>query len=889
MTDHNDKKTLTLTGRLSLSPNKNLGTNTSVVRNASSHSKGRVVVVTKQTRSPASKPAATVSNSPNDALLNHNKLIIQEHNKRLTALKNAEILKKEVEVKKLEEAALNEAQDQQVMPAAIVDVPVVEESAVVATEEAANEEYINALSFVENHNKEHNITQDVAPKIEPSKINLDDLLRKNKVKNLNDIYRPAPAVAVTPEDAEAESTSVTPDSDAKPFAPKHPLNTGVKKQSNAEFEEERKNAILAKKEEDRKAPKKLSVAQVMMMDPEEGANLFNKRRSMASIKRARDKVKRKMIDNSRTIEKVIREVVIPDFITVQELAIRMAEKTADVIKSLMKLGMIVTMNQSLDADTAELVISEFGHKIKRVTESEIEAALLQKIDDKAADTLPRAPVVTIMGHVDHGKTSLLDALRNTDVAAGEAGGITQHIGAYQVTLENKKVITFLDTPGHEAFTAMRMRGASVTDIVVLVVAADDGIMPQTIEAISHAKAANVPIIVAINKIDKPGANPLKIQQDLLQHGIVPESMGGDAIIVEVSAKQKINLDKLEELILLQAEVLDFRANPNRLAEGIVIEAKVDKGRGPVATLLIQKGTIRTGEIVVAGTTYGKIKALVNDKGKHIEFAGPSTPVEILGLDQVPTAGDEFTVAPNDKTARDLVNLRHEREKQKRHSATKPVSLDIMFKRAIDHGIKELPVVIKGDVQGSVEAIVSTLKKLATDEISVRVLHQAVGGITESDVTLATASQALIIGFNVRANNQAREMAKVNSIEIKYYSIIYNLVDEIKAAMSGMLSPTRKENGIGYVEVRNVFNLTKYGLVAGCYVTEGLVRRHAHARIIRDNVVVYNGKLKALKRFKDDVKEVGYGFECGLSFENYDQFKVGDKVEIYEVSEHARTL
>lgn len=866
MTDHNDKKTLTLTGKLSLAPGKSLGSGIKSNTSTTSSIKGKVVIVTKQSRN--NNNSATRFNALGGGGGGSDKLTSNERDNRLSALKNAEI-RKEIEQQKLKEEELLQA---------------------TKLLQQASEESLNNDSVAQNAVlSEEAIQQSVEPKAkeELSKINLDDLLKKNKIKNLNDLYRPT----VTANSVESQASPS--DDNTKPknlHNTKPALNApATKKYSNTEFEEEKKIVSVVKKDEDKKIPKKLSVAQVMMMDSDEGNNLFNKRRSLASIKRARDKLKRKMIDNTRSNEKIIREVVVPDFIVVQELASRMAEKTSDVIKALMKLGMIVTVNQSIDADTAELVICELGHRIKRVTEVDIEAALLQRVEDKESDMMPRAPVVTIMGHVDHGKTSLLDALRNTDVAAKEAGGITQHIGAYQVQLENGKMITFLDTPGHEAFTAMRMRGASVTDIVILVVAADDGIMPQTVEAISHAKAANVPMIVAINKIDKPAADPLRVQQDLLQHGIVPESMGGDVIVVEVSAKKKINLDKLEELILLQAEVLDLKASANRSAEGIVIEAKVDKGRGTVATLLVQKGTIRVGEIVVAGTTSGKIKALINDKGKIIQSAGPATPVEILGLELVPTAGDEFIVTHNEKVARDLVGLRHEREKQKRHAATKPLSLDIMFKRAVEHGIKELPIIIKGDVQGSVEAIVNSLKKLATDEISVRVLHQAVGGITESDVTLATASQAIIIGFNVRASNQAREMARFNTIEIKYYSIIYNLLDDIKAAMSGMLSPTVKENIIGNVEIRNVFSLTKFGTVAGCYVTEGMVKRHAHARIIRDNVVIYNGKLKALKRFKDDVKDVGQGFECGLSFENYEDLKVGDKIEVYEISEHLRTL
>jgi translation initiation factor IF-2 len=848
VSEQNDKKTLTLkSGKLGVKLGNKLSISPSSVKSTSSSSKGKVVVITKQARQ--------VSAQPKSSRLDTRVLTAEERDKRLQALKTSEMAKQYKDERNLKQQ---------------IEEKSAETLADSETPEAFTKQSIDGERGVE----------EVKPQ---RKINLDDLLRKGRVKNLDEMYKSARPQA---EELPAQESQLS-----KPIK-----NPGIKtlvdvvhKKHGKDFEEEAKSDIHAKKDDDRRTSKKISVSQVMMMDSEEGATSFGRRRSMASIRRAREKAKRKMLGEMRPAEKVIREVIIPDFITVQELAGRMSEKTSDVIKELMKLGMIVTMNQSIDADTAELIVSEFGHKVKRVTEVEIEAALLQKVEDSPIDQLPRAPVVTIMGHVDHGKTSLLDALRNTDVVAGEAGGITQHIGAYQITLENGKVITFLDTPGHEAFTAMRMRGASVTDIVVLVVAADDGIMQQTIEAISHAKAAQVPIIVAINKIDKPEANPARVKQELLQHGIVPEEMGGDAIVVEVSAKQKLNLDRLEELILLQAEVLDFKANPNRMPEGAVIEAKIDKGRGPIATLLVQKGTVKVGDIVVAGITWGKIRALVNDKGKNIEFAGPSTPVEILGLESAPTAGDEFTVVPNEKAARDLVAFRKEREKQKRQAASKPASLDIMFKRAKDHNIKELPIIIKADVQGSVEAIVNSLQKLGTEEISVRILHQAVGGITESDVTLASASQAIIIGFNVRANQQAREMARTTGIEIRYYSIIYNLVDEVKAAMGGMLSPSIHETVIGYAEIRDVFDLSKFGKVAGCYVTEGQIKRSANARIIRDNVVIYSGKLKALKRFKEDAKEVNMGFECGLSFENYEDIKAGDKVEVFEVTEQARTL
>jgi translation initiation factor IF-2 len=550
---------------------------------------------------------------------------------------------------------------------------------------------------------------------------------------------------------------------------------------------------------------------------------------------------------------------------------------------------MVTVNQRIDADTAELIVTEFGHKLKRVTEGDVENVLKITDDNEDPASLkPRAPVVTIMGHVDHGKTSLLDALRKTDVAAGEAGGITQHIGAYQVMLGKDEKITFLDTPGHEAFTAMRARGAKVTDIVVLVVAADDGIMEQTKEAISHAKAAKVPIIVAVNKIDKPGADANRVKTELMTYELVPEEFGGDVIVVPVSAKTGEGLDKLQEAILLQAEVLELKANPERMAAGAVIEAKIDRGRGVMATLLVQKGTLKVGDIVVAGSTYGKVRALVDDKGRTIESAGPSLPVEILGLTEAPEAGDEFAVVENEKTARDITEYRAQRNRTAQNLLGVK-SVDSLFAASAGTKAKELPVIIKSDVQGSAEAIAQSVQKFSGDEVAVRVLHSGVGAITESDVTLANATNALIIGFNVRATSQARDLAAREKVNIRYYSIIYEVVEDIKAALSGMLSPTLKENFLGYAEIREVFNLSKSGKVAGCMVTEGVVKRGAKVRLLRDNVVIHNGSLKTLKRFKDDVKEVSNGMECGMAFENYDDMRKGDMIEAYEVEEVARTV
>lgn len=872
-----NKKKITTLGlsstKLGLKTGEKLSISTPNVKQsaASGAGKGKVVVVTKGGKSTARSGAVGSSDRAGSV----GGLTQSEREKRLRAIKEAELAKKKYEELSQEakgQAQAAPAQEQQQSEEIREDIVAIQSAEISKTQESSSNEEAVASENIE------------AP---ISRISLDSLMRKGKVKNLNSMYRP-------PRPAKQEESTIAP--------PATDLTSGNSKKVNAK---DKKDFSYGKKQQNyddldtaephkpigNDSDKKISVSQVMMMygSGEESGNVGMRRRSLASIRRAREKAKRKMLGEKKIAEKVLREVSIPDFITVQELSSRMAEKTSDVIKALMKLGMMVTVNQSIDADTAELVIGEFGHKVKRVTEAEIESNLLQKIEDVEESLRPRPPVVTIMGHVDHGKTSLLDALRNTDVAAGEAGGITQHIGAYQVRLENDKVITFLDTPGHEAFTAMRMRGAQVTDIVVLVVAADDGIMQQTVEAISHAKAAQVPIIVAINKIDKPGANPEKVKGELFVHGIIPEDMGGDTMIVEVSAKQKINLDKLEEAILLQADFLELKANPDRLSEGAVIESKVDKGRGILATLLVQKGTLNIGDIVVAGTSWGKIRALVNDKGHSVTSANPSTPIEIQGLEQAPTAGDEFTVVANEKAARDLVSFRIERDRQRKLVASKPSSLDVLFRKVGQNGIKELPVIIKADVHGSAEAIATSLQKLSTDEIAVKILYNGVGGITESDVTLASASQAIILAFNVRATNQARDLAKTNGIDIKYYSIIYNLVDDIKAAMGGMLSPVTREELLGYADVRQVFDLTKFGKVAGCYVTEGSIKRNANARIIRDNVVIFDGKLKALKRFKEDVREVNAGFECGLSFENYEDIKAGDKIEAYELISEARTL
>ncbi|MGI9413123.1 MAG: translation initiation factor IF-2 [Hyphomicrobiales bacterium] len=613
-----------------------------------------------------------------------------------------------------------------------------------------------------------------------------------------------------------------------------------------------------------------------------------RQRSMAAMRRQREREKKQAMDPSLLPSKISREVVIPEAITIQELANRMAERAVDVIKLLMQQGQMMKINDALDADTAQLIVEEMGHIAKRVSEADVEEGILG-VEDEDEDMQPRAPVVTVMGHVDHGKTSLLDALRHAKVAAGEAGGITQHIGAYQVTADSGGKITFIDTPGHAAFTAMRARGAKVTDIVVLVVAADDGVMPQTVEAISHAREAGVPIIVAVNKIDKQGADPNRVRTDLLQHEIVPESMGGDTLEVEVSATEGTNLDKLIDAIHLQAEVLELRANPDRAADGAVIEAKVDKGRGPVATVLVQRGTVSVGDIFIAGSEWGRVRALINDLGENVDSAGPSVPVEVLGLTGAPNAGDQFAVVDSEGRAREITEYRQRKRREVKAAAMARGSLEQMMNQLKEEGRKEVPILIKADVQGSNEAIVAALEQLGTDEVSARVVHNGVGGITESDVTLATASEAVIIGFNVRANQQAREAAEQGGIEIRYYNVIYNLVDDIKAAMSGMLSPELREEFLGNAEILEVFNVSKVGKVAGCRVTEGMVERGAKVRLIRDSVVIHEGTLSTLKRFKDEVKEVRAGQECGMAFENYQDIREGDVIECYRVEQIARTL
>jgi translation initiation factor IF-2 len=611
-------------------------------------------------------------------------------------------------------------------------------------------------------------------------------------------------------------------------------------------------------------------------------------RSLASLKRKREREKLKAMGISQSREKIVREVIIPEVITIQELANRMTERAVDVIKYLMKEGAMHKINDVVDVDTAELIVQEFGHTPKRVSEADVETGFIGEKDDEG-EQVARAPVVTIMGHVDHGKTSLLDAIRQTNVVSGEAGGITQHIGAYQVTTPNGDKVTFIDTPGHEAFTAMRARGAKVTDIVILVVAADDGVMPQTIEAINHAKAAGVPIIVAINKIDKPQADPNKVRTELLQHEIVVESMSGETLEVPVSALKRTNLDKLLEAIHLQAEILDLKANPNRSAEGIVVEAKLERGRGPVGTVLVQRGSLKVGDIVVAGTAWGRVRALIDDHGHNVPSGGPSVPVEILGFDSAPEAGDQFAVVENEARAREITDYRVRKRRDALGSAGTARTLEHMMQQIKDAGRKDFTLLVKGDVQGSVEAIAGSLRKLSTEEVGAQIVHSGVGGITESDVALASASKAVIVGFNVRANAQAKTLAERDGVQIRYYNIIYDLVDDVKAAMSGLLAPTIREVFLGKAEILEVFNISKTGKVAGCRVAEGKVERGAKVRLIRDDVVIHEGTLSTLKRFKDEVKEVPAGQECGMAFANYQDIRPGDQIECFNVETVTRSL
>lgn len=641
------------------------------------------------------------------------------------------------------------------------------------------------------------------------------------------------------------------------------------------FEEDASKKKPAFKDEQRVNSRKLTY----IIDTDSDFDSSGRRRKKPKVKQEEP--------TQKEYKKLAREVSLPELITVADLADRMSEKTGDVVKKLFSMGMVVTSNQAIDADTAEIIIGEFGHTAKRVSHSDVESVLDENVD--GTELLARAPVVTIMGHVDHGKTSLLDALRLTDIAAGEHGGITQHIGASRILTKGGKYITFLDTPGHEAFSEMRSRGANITDIVVLVVAADDGVKEQTIEAINHAKAANVPIIVAVNKIDKPGSDPIRVKNELLNHHIVAEDLGGDVMFVPVSAKAKLGLDKLEEAILLQAEVLDLKAPYKGKSSGVVLESRVDPAKGVVATLLVQKGMLDVSDLIVVGTAFGRIRKMSDDDGKNVKSATPSVPVEVLGLDSAPNAGDKFVEVDEERQAREIISYRSRKEKEEKALKTSAKSLGDIFKQSGKGNLKYLNILIKGDVHGSVEAIGGTITKLNTDEVAVKIIHSATGGISESDVSLAAASGAIIIGFNVRANVSAKEVARLKGVEIRYYSIIYNLVDDLKLLLSGMLTPSKTEEYLGQAEIRQIFKVSGAGKIAGSFVTDGLIKRQARVRLLRDNVVIHDGILKTLKRFKEDVKEVKSGFECGIAFENYEDIKEKDTLECYEIVEQKRSL
>ncbi len=687
--------------------------------------------------------------------------------------------------------------------------------------------------------------------------------------------------AAKPAPTPAATESRTPDADTPAVGGGAKPSAAAPGPRKAEREREERGRSAKGRDESRRAGK-LTLNQALSGEG-------GRQKSMAAMKRKQERMRQKAMGGAQEREKIVREVQLPEAIVVSELANRMAERAADVVKELMKMGMMVTQNQTIDADTAELIIEEFGHKVVRVSDSDVED-VIQRVEDADDDLQDRPPVITIMGHVDHGKTSLLDAIRKTKVVSGEAGGITQHIGAYQVETGEGVTLTFLDTPGHAAFTSMRSRGAQVTDIVVLVVAADDAVMPQTVEAINHAKAAGVPMIVAINKVDRPAADPQKVRTDLLQHEVVVEAMSGEVQDVEVSAKTGQGLDTLLEAIALQAEILELRANPDRAAEGAVIEAQLDVGRGPVATVLVQKGTLRQGDIFVVGEQWGKVRALINDKGERVKEAGPSVPVEVLGLNGTPEAGDVLNVVATEAQAREIAEYREKAAKDKRAAAGAATTLDqLLAKAKADQNVAELPILVKADVQGSAEAIVQAMEKIGNDEVRVRVLHSGVGAITETDVGLAEASGAPILGFNVRANASARTSANQKGVELRYYSVIYDLVDDVKAAASGLLSAEIRENFIGYAKIKEVFKVSGVGKVAGCLVTEGVARRSAGVRLLRDDVVVHEGTLKTLKRFKDEVAEVQSGQECGMAFENYDDIRPNDVIEIFEREEVTRTL
>jgi translation initiation factor IF-2 len=844
------EKKLGVAGKLSLRPR----TETGVVRQSFSHGRSKQVVVEKVKRrsigaapelkaepapkeapkkkaaakaagAPAPAPAAEAPKSSGVVLRT---LTEEERTARAHALADSRV--REAEERKIAEEEARRRQSREVTS-------------------RSEREAADARKHDEEERRKHE---------EEAKRKADDLAKKRFGEDEAKRAGPGSRLALEADEDEAPRTSRRPGGAARPAARPAAPRGGAEKQRG-----------------------RLTLVNALRADEV-------RERSVASFRRRTQRLKSHA--SAEPKEKLVREVIIPDAITIQELANRMSERGVDVIRLLMKQGQMATINDAIDADTAQLIAEEMGHTVRRVSEADVEEGLFDVADDEA-QLEPRAPVVTVMGHVDHGKTSLLDAIRSSEVAAGEAGGITQHIGAYQVTAPSGARITFIDTPGHAAFTAMRARGAKVTDVVVLVVAADDGVMPQTVEAIHHARAAKVPIIVAINKMDKPDAKPERVRSDLLQHEVQVESMGGEVVDVEVSATKKTNIDKLLEMIGLQAEILDLKANPHRPAEGTVIEAKLDRGRGPVATVLVQRGTLKPGDIVVAGAEWGRVRALVSDTGETVESAGPSTPVEVLGFSGTPDAGDRLAVVDNEARAREVTDYRARQKREKMAARVTGMrgSLEQMMAQAKTSGRKEFPLVIKADVQGSLEAIIGALDKLATEEVMARVLHSGVGGISESDVTLAEASGVPIIAFNVRANKEAREAAERAGIEIRYYNIIYDLVDDVKKAMSGLLAPTLRETMLGNAQILEIFKVSKVGNVAGCRVTDGTVERGANVRLIRDNVVIHEGKLSQLKRFKDDAREVGAGQECGMAFENYQDMRQGDVIECYRVETIQRSL
>ena len=857
-TDEKDRKKLSLSSGGTLSLGKKI--ETSQVKQSFSHGRSKTVQVERRRKRVATVQKPEIEILDDGAVLKH--LTSEERAARTRALKEG-----------LQQQENQEAEATLIEPETILEDDKIKEHIKKETSEDVTAELTEKQTPIENQEHieaQEQIFEDEQKILEAARLAEEEEARQAKATSNRQLGRASEKTTATLNEDDIDGTI-----DDEGETPK----TGKKRSDSG-----KKIVTPAGRrgEPRRRHSGKLTISQAL---DDSGVERV---RSLASVRRAREKEKKRAREEQGDIQKQVRDVVVPDAITVQELANRMAERAADVIKKLMELGVMATINQVIDADTAELVTGEFGHKVRRVSESDVETGLKVDVDPEESKEL-RAPVVTIMGHVDHGKTSLLDAMRKTDVVTGEAGGITQHIGAYQIQLETSDKITFLDTPGHAAFTEMRARGANVTDIIVLVVAADDGINDQTVEAIKHAKAAESPIIIAINKIDLPDADPNRVQTELLQHEIVVEELGGDVIQVQVSAKTGQGIDKLQEAILLQAEILELKANPHRSAAGTIVEAKVERGKGSVATVLVQHGTLCIGDIFVAGAEWGRVRALLNDRGERINDCGPSFPAEVLGLNGSPIAGDDFVVVENESRAREVVEYRQREIRNKQASAGARGTVEQMLSAIAAGHADELPILIKTDVHGSLEAIRTSLERISNDTVAVRILHGAVGGISESDVTLAVASNAIIVGFNVRANPQARELARTSGVDIRYYSIIYNVIDDIKAALTGLLSPDLKEEFLGNAEIKEVFNISKVGKIAGCIVTEGSIKRGAQVRLLRDNVVVHEGSLKTLKHFKEEVKDIKEGSECGAGFENYNDLQVGDFIECFEIKEIARTL